>query len=204
MKKDFDVEEGKKKGLVYHPRGIHGYDHEHPLMRAIFMARGPAFRHKPGSRVEVFQNTEVYNIICDSIGLSPMPNNGTLRLPLKSTGLHTDPNAPKLERPADPPEHASAAAGGQTATFAAIASSEPVFGIATAPATPPTATQDTVGPHRPRGLRLNTTATPKMRRKDRTPGCNGWKTNGRWQRRRSAIFSVTKIQSRLGAHDLPW
>jgi predicted AlkP superfamily pyrophosphatase or phosphodiesterase len=54
-KSEFDVEEGKKKGEVYHPRGLHGYDHEHPLMRAIFVARGPAFPHKAGSRMEPFR-----------------------------------------------------------------------------------------------------------------------------------------------------
>ena len=35
---DFDVEEALASGEVYHPRGVHGYDHEHPLMRAIFVA----------------------------------------------------------------------------------------------------------------------------------------------------------------------
>ena len=54
-KEDFDVKEAKAKGEVYHPRGLHGYDHEHPLMRAIFVARGPAFPHKPNSRVDVFR-----------------------------------------------------------------------------------------------------------------------------------------------------
>jgi predicted AlkP superfamily pyrophosphatase or phosphodiesterase len=54
-KDEFDVEEGKKKGEVYHPRGLHGYDHEHPLMRAIFVARGPAFPHTPGSMMEPFR-----------------------------------------------------------------------------------------------------------------------------------------------------
>lgn len=52
---EFDVKEALKTGKEYHPRGIHGYDHEHPLMRAIFIARGPAFPHKPNSRVEVFR-----------------------------------------------------------------------------------------------------------------------------------------------------
>lgn len=56
-KSEFDVEEGKKKGEVYHPRGLHGYDHEHPLMRAIFVARGPAFPHVPGSRMEPFRES---------------------------------------------------------------------------------------------------------------------------------------------------
>ncbi len=54
-KKDFDVESAIGNGDVYHPRGLHGYDHEHPLMRAIFVARGPAFPHTPGSRVENFR-----------------------------------------------------------------------------------------------------------------------------------------------------
>lgn len=55
MKDEFDVVEGKAKGIAYHPRGLHGYDHEHPLMRAIFIARGPAFPHEPNSRVEPFR-----------------------------------------------------------------------------------------------------------------------------------------------------
>ncbi|KAK8148367.1 hypothetical protein G3M48_010344 [Beauveria asiatica] len=75
---------------VYHPRGLHGYDHEHPLMRAIFIARGPAFPHPANSRVQPFQNIELYNLLCDSVGITPQPNNGTLRLPLKPDGTHTD------------------------------------------------------------------------------------------------------------------
>jgi predicted AlkP superfamily pyrophosphatase or phosphodiesterase len=56
-KDDFDVEQGRKEGKVYRPRGLHGYDHEHPLMRAIFVARGPSFPHKPNSRVPVFRKS---------------------------------------------------------------------------------------------------------------------------------------------------
>ncbi|KAE8446453.1 hypothetical protein EG329_011916 [Mollisiaceae sp. DMI_Dod_QoI] len=104
-KEEFNVAEGLEQGLIYHPRGLHGYDHEHPLMRAIFVARGPAFPHAPNSRVEPFQNTEVYNIICDSLGLVPKPNNGTLRLPLKPVGLHSPETA--LEDPNDPPSSTS-------------------------------------------------------------------------------------------------
>lgn len=54
-KEEFNIEEAKRNNLVYHPRGLHGYDHEHPLMRAIFIARGPAFPHQPGSKVEPFR-----------------------------------------------------------------------------------------------------------------------------------------------------
>jgi predicted AlkP superfamily pyrophosphatase or phosphodiesterase len=101
-KSDFDVVEAQTIGKVFHPMGMHGYDHEHPLMRAIFVARGPAFPHQPNSRVPVFQNIEVYNIICDSLGLKPHPNNGTLRLPLQTIGLHSDEDAPVLDTPLDP------------------------------------------------------------------------------------------------------
>ena len=54
-RQEMDVKEAKESGEIYHPRGLHGYDHEHPLMRAIFVARGPAFPHAPNSRLEVFR-----------------------------------------------------------------------------------------------------------------------------------------------------
>lgn len=88
QKHEFDISIAREQGLIYHPRGLHGYDHEHPLMRAIFLARGPAFEHAGGSKVEPFQNIEVYNIVCDSLGIEPGASNGTLRLPLKTTGTH--------------------------------------------------------------------------------------------------------------------
>ncbi|KAL8884224.1 MAG: hypothetical protein Q9192_006895 [Flavoplaca navasiana] len=102
LAKDFDVKAAKASGEVYSPRGVHGYDHEHPLMRAIFIAKGPAFPHKANSRLDIFQNTEVYNIVCGSLFVTPESNNGTLRLPLRPTGLHSDPTAPKLGALEDP------------------------------------------------------------------------------------------------------
>jgi predicted AlkP superfamily pyrophosphatase or phosphodiesterase len=60
----FDMKEALKTGQVYHPRGIHGYDHEHPLMRAIFIARGPAFPHTPNSRLEVFRKFTLSLLSC--------------------------------------------------------------------------------------------------------------------------------------------
>ncbi|KAL0937645.1 ectonucleotide pyrophosphatase phosphodiesterase family member 1 [Colletotrichum truncatum] len=99
-KEEMDVAKALKDGTVYNPRGLHGYDHEHPLMRAIFIARGPAFPHPPNSQIDAFQNINVYNILCDSVGLIPEPNNGTLRLPLSPIGTHADEDAPKeLEDP---------------------------------------------------------------------------------------------------------
>lgn len=47
------------------------------------------------------ENIEVYNIICDSLGITPKPNNGTLRLPLKTNGFHTPDSS--IEEPSDPP-----------------------------------------------------------------------------------------------------
>lgn len=87
-KSEFDIPLSKQRGDEYKPHGLHGYDFEHPLMRAIFVARGPAFPHPKGSRVGEFGNVEVYNIVCDSLGIEPRPNNGTLRLPLRTQGLH--------------------------------------------------------------------------------------------------------------------
>ena len=49
----------------------------------------------------------MYNIVCDSLGIDPIPNNGTLRLPLVPIGLHsdlppTDDDSP-IDFPSDPP-----------------------------------------------------------------------------------------------------
>ncbi|KAK2000432.1 type I phosphodiesterase/nucleotide pyrophosphatase [Colletotrichum falcatum] len=99
-KEELDVAKALKDGSVYSPRGLHGYDHEHPLMRAIFIARGPAFPHPPNSEIDVFQNINVYNILCDSVGLIPEPNNGTLHLPLSPIGAHKSEDTPK--EPEDP------------------------------------------------------------------------------------------------------
>ncbi|KAK5694241.1 hypothetical protein LTR97_009863 [Elasticomyces elasticus] len=107
VKDEFDVAASIHSGEVYHPLGLHGYDNHHPLMRAMFVARGPAFPHVPGSELEPFQNTEVYNIVCDSLGLKPVANNGTLRLPLKPSGLHDFDQAANV--PEDPQDDAALA-----------------------------------------------------------------------------------------------
>lgn len=60
---EFDVVRGQESGEVYHPRGLHGYDYEHPLMRAIFVARGPAFKHRPGSRMEPFRKSLSHSLL---------------------------------------------------------------------------------------------------------------------------------------------
>lgn len=126
---EFDVADGLHRELVYHPRGLHGYDHQHPLMRAIFVARGPAFPHTPGSRVAEFQNTEVYNIVCDSLGIVPKPNNGTLRLPLKPVGMHDS-------MPEELPEDLVSEAEAEVSMSKANLNAGLDFSIATAPPVP--------------------------------------------------------------------
>ncbi|KAI5196954.1 Phosphodiest-domain-containing protein [Aureobasidium subglaciale] len=140
VKEEFNVEEAKKTGQVYHPIGVHGYDHEHPLMRAIFVARGPAFPHTPGSKLEPFQNIEVYNLVCDSIGVVPNPNNGTLRLPLKPIGLHG--SMPPKNLPEDMPEDSSNSIAMSTETTIGALSS-------TQASRPTIATTDAAAPTRP-------------------------------------------------------
>jgi hypothetical protein len=50
------------------------------------------------------ENINLYNIVCDSLGVTPVPNNGTIRLPFEIVGLHSDVGAPKIEIPEDFPE----------------------------------------------------------------------------------------------------
>lgn len=84
-RKEFDL--GAPNPGKYKPAGLHGYDNDDPLMRAIFVARGPSFRHLHGAGrgwmfdahseeddvrkglVEEFGNWEVHRIICETLGI---------------------------------------------------------------------------------------------------------------------------------------
>ena len=57
-------------------RGAHGYPPETPSMRAIFLARGPAF--KQGAVVAPFQNIHIYALLGHLLGLTPAANDGSL------------------------------------------------------------------------------------------------------------------------------
>ncbi|GBB96220.1 hypothetical protein RclHR1_02700022 [Rhizophagus clarus] len=61
------------------PNGAHGYDNREPTMRSIFLANGPYFKDKKGigKTIDPFIDVEVYNIMCNILGLKPAPNNGT-------------------------------------------------------------------------------------------------------------------------------
>ncbi len=50
----------------------------------------PSSRTRQNSKLDVFQNTDVYNIVCDSLDIAPIANNRNLRLPPIPIGLHSD------------------------------------------------------------------------------------------------------------------
>jgi predicted AlkP superfamily pyrophosphatase or phosphodiesterase len=54
----------------------HGYDHELPSMRALFVATGPAVR--PGVDVPPFENVHLYELFCAMLGIEPAENDGEL------------------------------------------------------------------------------------------------------------------------------
>lgn len=55
-------------------RGSHGYDPEHPAMRALFIAHGPAFRR--GVELAPFDNVDVYPLLAKLVGVAAQPNDG--------------------------------------------------------------------------------------------------------------------------------
>jgi len=55
-------------------RGAHGFDPALPSMRALFIARGPAFRH--GVVLPAFDNVDVYPLLARLVGVQPAPNDG--------------------------------------------------------------------------------------------------------------------------------
>jgi predicted AlkP superfamily pyrophosphatase or phosphodiesterase len=57
-------------------RGNHGYDDTLASMRAIFVARGPAFRR--GLRVPAFRNVHLYPLMANVLGIQPGESDGSL------------------------------------------------------------------------------------------------------------------------------
>ncbi|XP_062987155.1 ectonucleotide pyrophosphatase/phosphodiesterase family member 2 isoform X2 [Elgaria multicarinata webbii] len=58
---------------IFH--GDHGYDNKINSMQTVFVGYGPSFKYK--AKVQPFENIELYNVMCDLLGLKPAPNNGT-------------------------------------------------------------------------------------------------------------------------------
>jgi predicted AlkP superfamily pyrophosphatase or phosphodiesterase len=57
-------------------KGGHGFDPYDPLMGALFVAHGPAFRK--GAVLPVFDNVDVYPLLAGLVGIDPLPNEGNL------------------------------------------------------------------------------------------------------------------------------
>jgi predicted AlkP superfamily pyrophosphatase or phosphodiesterase len=57
-------------------RGSHGYDHQLPSMRALFIATGAGFKH--GQRIPGFANIHVYVLMCHLLGIKPASSEGKL------------------------------------------------------------------------------------------------------------------------------
>lgn len=57
-------------------RGSHGYDPADPSMRALFIARGPAFRQ--GVEVAPFDNVDVYPLLAKLVGVAPKSGDGDI------------------------------------------------------------------------------------------------------------------------------
>ncbi|KAM8733294.1 glycerophosphocholine cholinephosphodiesterase ENPP6 isoform 1-T1 [Acanthopagrus schlegelii] len=55
--------------------GWHGYDNEFLDMRGFFLATGPDF--KRNVRAAPIRAVDVYNVMCRTLGVEPLPNNGS-------------------------------------------------------------------------------------------------------------------------------
>mmetsp|Transcript_1491 Transcript_1491/g.1960 ORF Transcript_1491/g.1960 Transcript_1491/m.1960 type:complete len:124 (-) Transcript_1491:6-377(-) len=61
--------------MVFFLRGNHGYDNMEDDMQAIFVAKGPHFRQ---GTTPTLENINVYQMICDILGIKAAPNNATM------------------------------------------------------------------------------------------------------------------------------
>jgi predicted AlkP superfamily pyrophosphatase or phosphodiesterase len=57
--------------------GMHGYDPTYSSMHGLFIAHGPAFAR--GKRIPPLENIHLYALMCHLLGLTPAPNNGSLK-----------------------------------------------------------------------------------------------------------------------------
>jgi predicted AlkP superfamily pyrophosphatase or phosphodiesterase len=65
------------EGRLDKTRGAHGYDNQHPLMRASFIGYGPDL--KEGYVSDPFESVDVYNLMSKILGLQPAKNDGKWR-----------------------------------------------------------------------------------------------------------------------------
>ncbi|KAJ8291058.1 hypothetical protein GJAV_G00020900 [Gymnothorax javanicus] len=97
--------EGKRHPGKCGFNGDHGYDNKINSMQTFFLAYGPSFKYK--TKVPAFENIELYNVMCDLLGLKPAPNNGThgslnhiLRTPTHKPTMPEEVSKPSTSVPA--------------------------------------------------------------------------------------------------------
>lgn len=56
--------------------GDHGYDNNELTMHPLFIAHGPAF--KTSYKTKVFNNVDIYPLMCSVLGIEPAVNNGSI------------------------------------------------------------------------------------------------------------------------------
>lgn len=56
--------------------GDHGYDNNELTMHPLFIAHGPAF--KKNYKTKVFNNVDIYPLMCSILGIEPALNNGSI------------------------------------------------------------------------------------------------------------------------------
>lgn len=61
------------------PKGNHGFNNSNENMRALFIAHGSAFNEYPAV-APAFPNINLYNKMCDIMGITPVQNNGSSTL----------------------------------------------------------------------------------------------------------------------------
>ncbi|XP_067836967.1 ectonucleotide pyrophosphatase/phosphodiesterase family member 2 isoform X2 [Heptranchias perlo] len=90
-------------------QGDHGYDNKINSMQTVFIGYGPSFKYK--TKVPSFENIELYNVMCDLLGLKPAPNNGTHGS--MNHLLRNPPHRPSMPDEVSKPSHIVAASAVQ-------------------------------------------------------------------------------------------
>lgn len=62
-------------GLFFFLVGEHGYNNSLTDMHPYFIGYGPAF--KKGYNITQFMNLDIYPLMCNILGITPAPNNGS-------------------------------------------------------------------------------------------------------------------------------
>ncbi|CAG0896349.1 unnamed protein product [Darwinula stevensoni] len=95
--------------------GMHGYNNSFPELQTYMMAHGPAFKKGYESpEGAVFDNVDIYPLLCHLLGIQARPNNGTLEHSL-------DLLLPTSSRSGEPPDSPSASLDGSPSTAGSVA-----------------------------------------------------------------------------------